>query len=142
MTQRILISPTRVAVSRPGYDVVSPPAISTDYLSVDSSFGMPLRLLMSGVIYGSAVNGFPTISYPTTYGDFPMVHVAPFTSGSITNLFQKWISGTQEYYHQPYNIIFRKNNFTLGRADGMNGRFDNAYYDTVRNWIYFVFPIS
>ncbi len=144
MTQRILISPTRVAVSRPGYDVVSPPAVTSDYLSVDSSFGKPLRLLQTGVVYGVSINGFGAVGFGTTYASFPQVLVLPFVPGApsyIHNLFQKWIAGSQNYYFQPYNVTVTKSQFSVGRSDGYNGFYDDGYYNTARHWIYFVLPI-
>lgn len=141
MVDRILITPTRVAVSRPGYDVKSPPAYTTDYLAVDSSFGMPSRLLMSGVLFGYSIGGFPTVSFPSTYALPPFVLVEEFVSPStLYNAYQKYTTGTPDIYYSPYAVRSTRSNFKVIET-GYNGTSrDNAYYDQPRNWIYFAFP--
>jgi hypothetical protein len=147
MVDRILITPTRVAISRPGYDVKTA-TISPDFLAVDSSFGKPLRLLTGGYIFNVSIINFPTVSYGTTYTNFPKVFVLPFdSSGSISNvhnLFQKWMHGSAhaDLYFNPYNTKMTKSNFTIKRADNYEGQSDPTYYGTNRNWIYLVFPAS
>lgn len=147
MVDRILITPTRVAISKPGYDVKTAP-VSTDYLAVDSSFGMPLRVLLAGVRFGISIISFTNspVNYGTTYSIIPKVLCLPFDPNSgysvVNNLFQKWTNGVQhqDLFFQPYNVQMEKSRFYLSRSDGNEGVHDETYYATARNWLYIVFP--
>lgn len=142
MVRRILLSASRVAVSRPGNDVITAP-INPDTMAVDSSFGLPLRLLQAGVRLSTSINGFTPISYGTTYSSYPKVFVLPWDGGAvIQNLFQKRMSGSthDSLYFNPYSTIMSKSSFKITRNDGNEGQFDDAYYNTARHWIYLVFP--
>ena len=138
-TRRILISPNRIAVSRPGYDVVSPPAITTDYLSVDSSFSLPVRLAVSGLVLNASGRSFPTISYGMTFATPPFVQCMPYNAGTTTelvDLFMKWVGGSPDNYYTPFSFQIGLSSFFLGPSSAPNHA--TTYDNTLRNWIYFV----
>lgn len=142
MVRRILLSASRVAVSRPGYDVITA-AVNPDTMSVDSTFGLPLRLLQAGVLLSRSINGFGTVGYGTTYSTYPKVLILPWDGGAvIINLFQKRTNGSthDSLYFNPYNVKMGKSSFKITRNDGNEGQFDDAYYNAARHWIYLVFP--
>jgi hypothetical protein len=140
MTQRILLSPNRVSISRPGYDVVSPPAFTTDYLAIDSGFPQATRLYQSGVLYNLSIQAFSTtfVSFGKTFASYPFVTITPFIPGSpassINLLYMKFDPGSPDLYHTPYNIQVFKDRFRLGPTTS-----DTSYAAVLRNWIYFVF---
>jgi hypothetical protein len=134
MTRRILISANRVAVSRPGYDVVNPPAISNDYLAVDSSFPAALRLATSGFIYGTPLTSFPTMYFGTPFARAPWIYIRPCSGNVLYDLYQVWVGGNPDTYSSPYTMQIFADRWRIGPA------LSTADINTVPfNWYYAVF---
>jgi hypothetical protein len=83
MSKRIYISPTRVTVSKPGYDAENPPAVDYKYLALDSRLtsNRPLEI---GLI-PSFQTGM-TVNYSTTYAGTPGVDLVVYNIGSVAGL--------------------------------------------------------
>lgn len=139
MTQRILLSAARVSISRPGYDVVSPPAFTSDYLSIDSGFPQATRLYQSGTRLGLSITSFfnSPVAFGTTFSSYPFVMVMPFDPGNpsvLHGLYMKFVAGTPDVYSNPYQVQIFKDRFRIGPATN-----DASYNSVSRDWIYFVF---
>jgi len=136
VTKRILISASRVAVSRPGYDVINPPAKTPDYLAVDSSFAPPLRLCAAGVLYGVQLAVPVTVSFGTTFSSYPHVLTLPFSPGSgYTTMINLYMLYNSIAYVNPYQIQITKTYFRIGQSQTQNNTWNTNVYD----WIYYVF---
>ena len=135
-TPRILISGSRVAVSRPGIDVTNPPAKTEDYLAIDSSWGIPLRLYTSG-LFSTSLAADSRISFGTTFGSPPYVLIMPFDPSSTSILHDLYMifTASPDTWQNPYNINISTSSFILGPSQIQN----SGYNGTVRYWIYYVF---
>lgn len=84
MTNRVLLSPDGVRVSRPGVDVINPPALTEDYLVIDWTWPKIERLHAYGKVSGSAISAssftflFDALSAP------PIVAVLAKDAGTNT----------------------------------------------------------
>jgi hypothetical protein len=137
-TQRILVSPNRIAISRRGYDVVSPPAITNEFLSVDSSFSLPVRLAVSGIAFNRSGANFGTVPYGITFATPPFIQCMPYNAGTpaeLVDLFMKWVGGSPDNYYTPFSFQISLSSFSMG-VTGTNR--DANYDNALRNWIFFV----
>lgn len=136
MTRRIYIGPDRVTVSKPGYDAVSPPAVTTDYLAVDSRFPSATRLYTSGFVIGVSAQTFFTnpVFYGTTFTSYPYVYCKPFSGNVERDWYQIWVGGNPDIYSNPFTMEVFTDRFRVGGASA-----NTAFNTTARNWIYAVF---
>ena len=93
MVNRILISPSVVRVSLPGVEVTSPPALTEEYLALDSSWPKVERLHAVGVVLNQAVGdagfsfNFSSLSSP------PLAIIQRATPGTKT-MRDVWVNYT------------------------------------------------
>ena len=104
MIPRIYVGSTRVAVSRPGYNVFG--ASNTTTMAFDTNLPPVERPLHAGVLYGATINSNPTFGYGTTYS------LPPFAV--VTRKY----AGTNSYYVSP------------GRGVGQNWQAPYLIYHT------------
>jgi hypothetical protein len=111
MTKRVYISPTRVTVSKPGYDAESPPAVDYKYLALDSRLtsNKPLEI---GLI-PSFQNGM-VVNYTTTYAGIPGVDIVVYNTGTIAGLgnFIRYQRGI--VIRDAASVAYNRSHFYLG----------------------------
>jgi hypothetical protein len=128
MTNRISISGTRVLISRPGVDVLSPPAYTPDYLMMDSNWGQPERPLQVGVILNKSLNDNHIQTFGVTYTEPPAVGIYISESGAVRQI--DLISDSSNWF-VPYQLNITRSQFTLG-GNGLNG----GFHAVARNWFF------
>lgn len=131
-TNRILLSATRVAMSRPGFDVLTAP-ITPAYLAMDSSFGVPERPLVFGFVFGVSSGQLFTPSWPTTYPAPPGVLLQTLVGGTTYYENYRYTNnaGISNYFTPFYPISGVSTWGIRSNGDGNDG-----WYQIARNWVY------
>jgi hypothetical protein len=85
MTNRVLLSSSLFSISKPGVDVLAPPAVSYDYLALDSRLEQA-RPLLIGTALNVALNNQlgSKVYFGTTFGFVP--HVSVFAYDAYTDI--------------------------------------------------------
>jgi hypothetical protein len=145
MSQRILISASRVAVSRPGYDVIGSPS-SPDYMAIDSNFSKSVRLIKAGSV-GGAPDSNTSVYYSQTYSAPPFVEIYQYNSFAgkgftgpayATPIRLRTNYGSVQYTANPIYINLYTDHFTFTYS--LHGSTDYLGATTsARNWTYFVY---
>ncbi|ETR75918.1 hypothetical protein X566_20190 [Afipia sp. P52-10] len=139
MTRRILISPDRVSISRPGYDALTSPRTS-DYMALDSALDIE-RPLQAGVLTGLPINNVTIIPFGTTYPQPPAVEIYEWASDlgpvAVRNTIWRYDStGSSTDVRSTVGGFVSQTGWGIRLQGG--GFVDSAYFSRARNWIYII----
>lgn len=117
MSDRIILSSSFVSVSKPGVDVNAPPAISYDYLALDSRLTNLRAQIIATVpsyVFGNKV------FYGQTFANAPAVDVFFYnnfvSSGTYAGVVRYGVykdNGSTSYDRSSYFIVHERDGFTI-----------------------------
>lgn len=135
-TRRVLLSPSRVAISRPGYDVLNPPAFTSDFMALDSNFPPPERPILAGTLFNVALTSKLRVNYGATFATPPAVQIFPYdTYGTI---FSRDLIFSSGIFASVILLICGPSFFILSNTAGGT----DSFASTPHNWIYMVWKTS
>jgi len=143
MTYRIFLHPSRVAVSLPGYDVLSAPR-TEQFLALDSSWGTEVRpVTVQQVFNRSVLDGISIGFAPQATIPVAQVHVINL-DGSLYE--DNWIhptnpgffSGSTDYWQTAWYYVISKSSLNIQTVGG----YVQDWVTVRRNWNIVVWPTS